>query len=112
MVYLDCSGVSFGSQLDEKHLFHWAAEIDCFVRWEQDTLVVKSRRISEEALRDVIALFWRYNIPMQQLAQLQSAVNEAWFAAPIMYWHKKVFSSQLNLPRNTYASASRRLAPR
>ena len=27
MIYLDCSGVHFGSQLDEKHLFAWATEI-------------------------------------------------------------------------------------
>ncbi len=47
MVYLDCSGVRFGSQLDEKHLFEWAREISCVIRWEQDTLVVRSRRISE-----------------------------------------------------------------
>ena len=83
MVYLDCSGVRFGSQLDEKHLFQWAAEIACFVRWEQDTLVVKSRRISEESLRDLLALFWRYNIPMRQLAQFRNSANEAWFAAQI-----------------------------
>lgn len=112
MVYLDCSGVRFGSQLDEKHLFQWAAEIACFVRWEQDTLVVKSRRISEESLRDLLALFWRYNIPMKQLAQFRNTANEAWFAAPIMYWHKKVFAPQLNLPPNVDAPAGRRVAPR
>lgn len=93
MVYLDCSGVHFCSQLDEKHLFEWAQEISCFVRWEQDTLVVRSRRISEAALRDLLALFWRYNIPMGQLAQFQSSTNKAWFSAPHMYWHKKVFGN-------------------
>jgi len=91
MIYLNCSGIRFGSQLDEKHLFEWAREISCVVRWEQDTLVVRSRRVSESALRDLLALFWRYNIPMEQLAQFQNSANEAWFTAPKMYWHKKVF---------------------
>lgn len=93
MVYLDCSGIRFGSQLDEKHLFEWACEIPCVVRWERDTLVVKSRRISQSDLRDLIALFWRYEIPMAQLAQFKNPANESWFSAPIMYWHAAVFQS-------------------
>lgn len=91
MIYLDCSGVHFGSPLDEKYLFNWASEMSCFVRWEEDTLVVKSRRISEESLRELIALFWRYDIPMAQLAQFKNRKNETWFARSTMYWHNSVF---------------------
>ncbi len=93
MVKLDCSGIHFGSQLDERHLFAWGLEISGVLSWENDTLVVRSRRISEEALRDLLSLFRRYNIPMQQLAQFKNSKNEAWFAAPQLYWHKKVFKS-------------------
>jgi hypothetical protein len=46
MIRLDCSGIHFGSQLDEKHLLHWAREIPCVVRWEHDTLLVRSRRMA------------------------------------------------------------------
>lgn len=99
MVYLDCSGIRFGSQLDEKHLFEWAREIPGVLRWEQDTLVVKSRRISEASLRDLIALFWRYEMPMAQLGQFKNSANASWFAAPIMYWHAAVFSSNRLLKR-------------
>jgi len=91
MVRLDCSGVTFGSQLDERHLFEWAMQVPGVLRWEQDVLVVKSLNISQASLRDLLALFFRYQIPMQQLAQFRNARNEAWFAAPQMYWHKKVF---------------------
>ncbi|MGJ7541901.1 hypothetical protein [Variovorax sp. LT1R16] len=91
MVYLDCSGIMFGSQLDEKHLFEWAVEIPGVLRWEQDTIVVRSKRLSQGSLRDLIALFHRYGIPMSQLAQFQNDENQTWFAAPHMYWHKKVF---------------------
>ena len=91
MVYLNCSGIRFGSVLDEKHLFEWAREISGVLRWEQDTLVVRSKRISEVALRDLLSLFNRYDIPMKQLAQFKNPKNEEWFTAPRMYWHKRVF---------------------
>jgi hypothetical protein len=97
MVRLNCSGVKFGSQLDEKHLFSWALEIPCVVRWEQDQLVVRSRRLSKSDLRDLVALLWRYNIPMQQLAQFRNSTNEGWFAAPGTYWHQRMFGQKPNL---------------
>ncbi len=93
MIYLDCSCIRFGSQLDEKHLFEWAREIPSVLRWEQDRLVVRGARISEADLRDLIALFSRYQIPMKQLAQFKSAKNENWFAASHMYWHNNVFGN-------------------
>lgn len=70
-----------------------AAEIPGFLRWEQDTLVISSR-LSEASLRDLLALFTRYEIPMAQLAQFRTSKNEHWFAAPNMYWHKRVFGGQ------------------
>lgn len=90
MIYLDCSGVRFGSQLDEKHLFEWAMEIPGVLRWEQDTLVVRTN-LSQASLTDLLALFSRYQIPMTQLAQFRTTRNENWFAAPQMYWHSRVF---------------------
>jgi hypothetical protein len=90
MIYLDCSGVHFGSQLDEKHLFEWAMEIDGVLRWEQDTLVVRTN-LSQASLRDLLALFSRYQIPMAQLAQFRTVRNEVWFTAPETYWHARVF---------------------
>jgi hypothetical protein len=93
MVRLDCSGIRFGSQLDEKHLFEWASEIPGFLRWEQDTLVMRSR-LSEASLRDLLALFHRYGIRMDQLAPFLNPKNEHWFADPRMYWHKQVFGGR------------------
>jgi hypothetical protein len=105
MVRLNCSGISFGSQLDEKHLFAWALEIKSVVKWEQDSLIVRSRRISETSLRDLLALFHRYDIPMEQLAQFKNANNESWFMAPKMYWHKKVFPSNPPFKRDALKRA-------
>ncbi len=96
MVRLNCSGLRFGSYLDEKYLFTWALEIKGVLRWDQDTLVVRSLRLSEASLRDLVALFHRYNIPMEQLAQFRNSRNENWFAASHMYWHKLVFPKKPN----------------
>ncbi|WLI89622.1 hypothetical protein Q4S45_00360 [Massilia sp. R2A-15] len=90
MISLDCSGVHFGSQLDERHMFEWATQIPGVLRWEQDSLVVRTN-LSQASLRDLLALFSRYQIPMAQLAQFRTTKNENWFAAPQMYWHARVF---------------------
>ena len=66
-------------------------QIPGVLRWEPETLVVKSLNLGQASLRDLLALFFRYRIPMRQLAQFRSAKNEKWFAAPIMYWHTAVF---------------------
>lgn len=55
---------------------------------------MRSRRISEESLRDLLALFWRYKIPMHQLAQFENAQNTKWFRALHMYWHASVFDAE------------------
>lgn len=92
MVRLDCSGVHFGSQLDEKHMFEWAMKIPCAVRWDQDTLIVDSLDLSDADLYDLIALFRRYGVSLRQLAQFRSAKNEAWLCDPQKYWHEGMFS--------------------
>jgi hypothetical protein len=90
MIYLDCAGIVFCSQLDERHLFVWAMEIPGTLRWEQDILVVR-KNLSQTSIRDLLALFSRYQMPMAQLAQFRTTRNEGWFAAPEMYWHARVF---------------------
>ncbi|MFL6659835.1 MAG: hypothetical protein ACJ8GW_17265 [Massilia sp.] len=92
MVRLDCSGVRFYSQNDEKHLFGWALDIAGVLRWEQDTLVVRNA-LSQASILDLVALFRRYKISMTQLAQFRTAKNEQWFADPRMHWYKPVFGA-------------------
>lgn len=92
IVKLDCAGISFGSPLDHKHLRQWALEIPGVVKWDANHLVVDCTQVSEASLRDLLALFHRYRIPMKQLAQFRNAANESWFASPEMYWYSEVFS--------------------
>jgi len=91
MVKLDCSDIFFYSQLDEKHLFEWALEIPGVIRWEQDTLVVRSTRLSELSLREILSLFHRYRIPMQQLQVFMNERNMHWYKNKSAYWYKGVF---------------------
>lgn len=104
MVRLDFSSVRYGSQLDEKYLFAWAAEIPAVVGFDPVTLFVRSKRISEASLRDLLALFERYDIPMDQLQIFLNKKNEHWFANPNMYWHKKVFPKKFNSSLDTHAT--------
>jgi hypothetical protein len=92
-VRLNCAGTQFGSYLDEKHLFAWSEEISCFERWDGDTLVVRTHDMSEVDLRDILALFWRYQMPMRQLAQFLTERNQHWLAEPSAYWHERVFGA-------------------
>ena len=91
-------------------MFEWAMEIPGVLRWEQDTLVVRSR-ISRDSLYDLLALFSRYRIPMTQLAQFENSANSAWFRDPIKYWHGEVFGAlRSNLSIDTDAQRRPRAA--
>ena len=96
MVRIDFTGTRFGSQLDEDHMFKWGLEIAGTLRWEQDTLQLRSKRLSNSALRDLVALLWRYRVPMQQLAVFLTPQNRSWFTDSQMYWHTEVFARHPN----------------
>ena len=54
-------------------------------------VTLHSSQLSEEALREMLALHQRYQLPMRGLAMFLSFENESWFAAPEAYWHDAVF---------------------
>jgi hypothetical protein len=56
-------------------------------------VTLRSRRISSLALRELIALHTRYKLPMQSLAQFETAANKKWFRSTKAYWYSKVFDS-------------------
>ena len=94
MIRLSCAGIRFASYLDEKHLFTWAEEIPSFDRWDGDELVLRTRDIPDDDLRDLLALFSRYRVPMRQLAQFETQSNRYWFRASSSYWYTDVFESE------------------
>jgi hypothetical protein len=84
------------SQLDEDHFFGWLQSIPGVVgvAGTPEGLVVtlRSKNLSERALRDLLALHFRYGLPMKSLAQFETTKNNSWFRSPEKYWYKKVFS--------------------
>lgn len=95
MIELECRNVWFYSPSDESAFFAWAESIPAVVsidgRGRSIFLAVKSRRISDESLRELLALFRRYPISMKQLAQFKNDRNSSWFCTPEAFWFTQVF---------------------
>ena len=85
----------FYSATDEQVFFTWLQSISGVLAFEGmgEELVVtlKSNRPSQAALRELIAIHYRYGLPMKSLAQFETPTNNAWFCAPQAYWHSQVF---------------------
>ena len=93
---LICKSVRYGSLTDEDMFFTWIQKIPSIVKfdgWRNELyLHMKSKRISNRDLRELLALFHRYKINMKQLAIFLNSKNKQWFFDnPKGYWHKKVF---------------------
>jgi hypothetical protein len=97
-VVLVCKRVVFYELKDEEAFFEWIAKIKCVVKCEGEQaniyLHIKSNKISDANLRDLLALFFRYKINMKQLAVFLHDQNKSWFFDNVqMYWHKKLFGA-------------------
>ena len=95
MPQLIIPGPTFYSQTDEVSFFAWLESIPGVVRvvGEHRSLIVtlRSARPSKSALWNLLALHFRYNIPMKALARFETPQNSSWFCEPKMFWYKKVF---------------------
>lgn len=93
MIKIDTSPVRYYSQLDEKSFFEWAMEIPCVKSIEGGFLHISSKRLSEPNLRDLLAIMYRYKMPMGQLQLFCNSTNEHWFKSEKAYWYKSVFEA-------------------
>ena len=97
MPRLTVGGPTFYSSSDEANFFCWLRSIPGVTRVAGEGrdlhVTLRSSRLGEVALREMIALHWRYQLPMQNLATFLNSSNERWFAAPGMYWHNAVFGA-------------------
>jgi hypothetical protein len=88
---------TFYSQLDEDAFFRWLGSIPGIrkITGTPQGLQVSLRAasLSEPALRDLIALHWRYRLPMRDLREFKTAKNESWFFDPGAYWFEAVFGA-------------------
>lgn len=93
---LVCKKVIFYSQTDEDAFFEWIGKIDCIENFygEGDRLYLElaTDDLHDYSLRDLLALFYRYNIDMKQLKRFLNKENRSWFFDnKKAYWHKQVF---------------------
>ena len=97
MKELIIDAIAYGSQGDETAFFSWLTSIEdvinVFGQGLELHVELKSDCLSDEPLREFIALFNRYGIPMKALAQFRSKQNESWFYGNReAYWHESVFA--------------------
>lgn len=96
MTQIPCRWVKFYSQGDEAAFFSFAEGIPAVRKVEgiSDSIVLHLRPpVSDNSLRDLLALLFRYKVDMRPLAELKTRENSDWFCDAEAYWHKKVFST-------------------
>jgi hypothetical protein len=91
-------GSVYGSKLDEDMMFCWLDKIPSVVRYKgrgvELVIDLKEGEIEEKSLRELIGLFFRYELDLSQLQQLESTENGHWFRNPGAYWYSKVFKGE------------------
>ncbi|TFI56296.1 hypothetical protein E2493_20935 [Sphingomonas parva] len=93
---LVASSVEYYSQNDEAAFFGWLDRIECVDRSDGSGLnlfIHLAATPSDDDLRELCALFFRYGVDMTQLAVFGEGEARAWFRDPEMYWHERVFGS-------------------
>ncbi len=95
----------FYSQLDEAAYYQVLKSIRCvedirtktianpFIEGNhnQITLTMSEEYLSDEDLRNLIAVMTRYSVPMTALASQCNKRNSKWFKNPKMFWYAAVF---------------------
>lgn len=85
----------YWSQLDESHFFGWLREVEGVIEVrglpEGLSVYFDTPTLSDSALRDLIALLRRYNLPMSFLRAQLTPENEHWFKSPQAFWYGELF---------------------
>jgi hypothetical protein len=96
-IELKAHRIVFFSQLDEGAFFTWVKKLPCVskVEGKGEVLLIRvlESKVDEHALRELLALFHRYDIDMKQLGAFDSSEFAHWFRKTGTYWYKSVFGS-------------------
>lgn len=83
------------SQGDEDAFFAWLSAIPGVVsvkgHGRELHIRLRSLRLSQTSLRELIALYTRYDGELSELAQFATGANSTWFKASDAVWHRAVF---------------------
>ncbi len=96
-VILTCKSVWYYSEIDEDLFFAWIKRIPSIIKFkgigDELHLYIKSNTISNDDLGELIGLFYRYKINMEQLKQFVTDDNKEWFTTEGSYWFEPIFGS-------------------
>ncbi len=95
MVELQADSVVLYSRQDEASFFAWLQHLPCVVDVAGEARIlhiqVDRQRVDDEALRELLALFHRYQVDMRQLRVFDERRFARWFRRRQSYWHDAVF---------------------
>lgn len=86
---------TFYSNGDEQRFFHGLREnpgvSGCCGIAQQLEITIVQRRLNHDALRDLIALFRRYQIPLSPLSILADKTRFEWLKEQTASWYESMF---------------------
>ncbi len=95
MTLLRIPQVSYLSSQDEASFFNWLSTIDGVVsvagRGSELEVQVRSKRLPDRCIRELLAIHFRYGLPMRSLEMFETEKNSDWFRDPKAYWYRHVF---------------------
>jgi len=95
MTEIRCKQVMFFSKVDEEMFFVWAQKIpgikEVYGELDEIVLSLSSPDVEDESLRELIALLYRFDLPLKQLAAFESSKNKEWFNNKNKFWYAGVF---------------------
>lgn len=93
---MNATSVRFYSEHDEQFFFDWIGRIACVAdvsgRGEVLHITLNSEQVTDQCVRELLALFTRYLVDLEQFAQYSDIVGP-WFLDSNSYWHKKNLSN-------------------
>lgn len=88
---------TFFSDIDEESLFNWLTRLEAVRETRGEgrflRIQVATEQLEEDSLRELIALFKRFDLDMTELQKLDLPPFSAWFRNPNTYWHDQVFKT-------------------
>ncbi len=94
-IVLKVHNMEYLSRLDEDMFFEWLGKLSCVQNCEGVgdglQITVSTSKVDDACLRELIALFYRYQIGLKQLAVFQDDKRRKWFSDSHKYWFSEVF---------------------
>lgn len=97
VIPLEAARVRFFSTYDEAAFFEWLKKLPCIISCEGIGRVihlqVNAGSVDEDALRELLSLFRRYGIAMQQLSAFDQDQFADWFHDKRAYWYAEIWGT-------------------